>query len=64
MTRQVETTSEKMYIDTELLSDVIQSYRTEIGKKDWGAVSIVDGLIAEIQELPMYCISTKVNVLK
>ena len=63
MTRHEETTSEKVYIDTELLSDTIQAYRTEVGKKDWGAVSIIDGLIAEIQELPMFCISTKVKVL-
>ena len=61
LTRQIETTGEAMYLDTQLLSNVIEEYKV---KQDWNGIRVIEGLVAEIQKMPMFCISTKMQVLR
>lgn len=61
MTRVLDTLEEKMYIDTEDLSNLLQNYKM---KGNWENAKLVDALIDEIRGLPLFCISAKIQVLK
>jgi hypothetical protein len=61
MTRQVEVLDKRTYIDIEVLSECIARYRSNL---DWNGVKTVEGLVNEINNLPMFSLSTEIKVLK